>query len=127
MMNELKTQIFKKKLFGLKHKFRFLEDDEVIQEGDLLFKVLGGGVFKFKTQDSLMGYLEHRSKEAEVGNWEGKVIKYLSENLDKYQEGYKLILVARLLDNPEDTALWNATCFGEPVTEFPMRVFVRKI
>lgn len=127
MMNELKTQIFKKKLFGLKHKFRFLKDDEVIQEGDLHFKVSGDGVFKFKTQDSLMGYLEHRSKEAEVGNWEGKVLKYLSENLDKYQEGYKLILVARLVDNPEDTALWNATCFGEPVIEFPMRVFVRKI
>ncbi len=41
MMNELKAQIFKKKLFGLKHKFRFLKDDEVIQEGDLHFKVSG--------------------------------------------------------------------------------------
>jgi hypothetical protein len=81
MMNELKTQIFKKKLFGLKHKLRFLKDDEKIQEGDLHFKVSGYGVFEFKSQDALMGYLEHRIKEAEVGNWEGKVLKYLSENL----------------------------------------------
>ena len=127
MMNELKTQIFKKKLFGLKHKLRFLKDDEVIQEGDLHFNVSGHGVFEFKSQDALMGYLEHRIKEAEVGNWEGKVLKYLSENLDKYQEGYKLILVARLLDSPEHTGLWTAASYGEPVTDFPMRVFVRKI
>ncbi|UIS25142.1 hypothetical protein PQC65_gp204 [Aeromonas phage pAEv1810] len=127
MMNELKAQIFKKKVLGLKHKLRFLKDDEKIQEGDLHFKVSGDGVFKFKTQDSMMGYLEHRTKEAEIDNWEGKVLKYLSENLDKYQEGYKLILVARLLDNPDDTGLWSTHCFGEPVTDFPMRVFVRKI
>lgn len=126
-MNELKAQIFKKKLFGLKHKLRFLKDDEVIQEGDLHFKVIGYGVFEFKSQDAIMEYLEHRNKEAEVSNWEGKVLKYLSENPDKYQEGYKLILVARLLDSPEHTGLWTATSYGEPVIEFPMRIFVRKI
>lgn len=69
MMNELKAQIFKKKLFGLKHKLRFLKYDEVIQEGDLHFKVIGYGVFEFKSQDTLMEYLEHRIKEAEVSNW----------------------------------------------------------
>lgn len=127
MMNELKAQIFKKKLFGLKHKFRFLKDDEVIQEGDLHFKVSGYGVFEFKSQDGLMEYLEYWFKETEVSNWEGKVLKYLSENLDKYQEGYKLILIARLLDSPEHTGLWTVTSYGEPVTEFPLRVFVRKI
>ena len=127
MMNELKAQIFKKKLFGLKHKFRFLKDDEVIQEGDLHFKVSGYGVFEFKSQDGLMEYLEYWFKETEVSNWEGKVLKYLSENLDKYQEGYKLILIARLLDSPEHTGLWTATSYGDPVTEFPLRVFIRKI
>lgn len=127
MINELKSQMFKKKLFGLKHKLRFLKDDEVIETGDLHFKVEGHGVFCFKTKDSLMGYLEHRTKEAEVGNWEGKVLKYLSDDLDQYPIGYKLILIARLIDNPDDTALWNANYPGELPTEFPMRVFVRKI
>jgi 2,3-bisphosphoglycerate-independent phosphoglycerate mutase len=85
------------------------------------------GVFEFKSQDGLMEYLEYWFKETEVSNWEGKVLKYLSENLDKYQEGYKLILIARLLDSPEHTGLWTATSYGEPVTEFPLRVFIRKI
>ena len=127
MMNELKTQMFKKKLFGLRYKFRFLKDGELIKEGDLHAKISGLGVFGFKSQEGLEDYLETRSQEAEVGNWEGKVLKYLSSNLNEYAEGYKLILVARLLDDPDHTALWNATSYGESVDEFPLRVFVRKI
>ncbi|MGL4614256.1 MAG: hypothetical protein ACRCVV_10260 [Shewanella sp.] len=127
MINELKTQMFKKKLFGLKYKFRFLKDEETIKDGDYHFKISGLGVFGFKSQESLEDYLETRMQEANIPNWEGQVLKYLTANPQEYAEGYKLILISRIIDDPDHTAIWPASSFGETVGEFPMRVFVRKI
>ena len=128
MMNEMKAQIFKKKVFGLKHKFRFVGESEVIQDGDLHFKVLGDGVYKFKTPEDLEDYLSVRPREILEGtNWEAKVLRWLVENSHQFAIGYKLILIARLLDNPGGTNLWTAKAIGEPVAEYPMRVFFRKV
>lgn len=131
MLNELLNQVFKMKLFGLKHKFRFLKGEEIIQEGDCHFKVAGYGVYEFKSKDSLMGYLENHSADPKTCPWETKVVDYLKENMDEYKTGYKLILIARILDGAAANSIPQffpvTTSAGESILEYPMRVFVRRI
>lgn len=128
MMNELKAQIFKKKLYGLKHKFRFLDKNEIIREDDHQFAISGFGVFVFKSPEHLEEYLSYRAEEILNGtNWEAKVYRWAVENSHLYKEVYAMLLIARFLDNPDGSKLFKTSVPGENSSEFPMRVYVRKV
>lgn len=127
LLKEMFSQIFKRKHYGLKAKFRFLNDDEIIDQADHQFAVLGHGIFKFKNQDHLEGYLETRQKESLGISWESKVLSYLAKHPEEFAIGYKMILVARLLDCPDDVAVWPTSVPGDKVGEYDQRVFIRKL
>lgn len=127
MLNEMFAQTFKRKHYGLKATFRFLKDDETIDQADHQFAVLGFGIFKFKDQDHLEEYLEQRQQESLGTCWESKVLAHLMKHPEEFAIGYKLILIARLLDRPNDVAVWPTSVPGDKVGEYDQRVFIRKL
>lgn len=123
----LKTQ-FKMKLYGLKYKCRFLGSNEVIQQDDHQFVVGGYGIFQFKNAEHLEEHLSYRAEEILHGtNWESKVYRWAVENSHQFDVVYKMLLIARFLDNPNGSKFWKTSIPGENTGEFPMRVFIRKI
>ncbi|WNV46006.1 hypothetical protein [Aeromonas phage AerS_266] len=128
LFDEMLSIQFKMKLYGLKHKFRFLDKNEIIREDDHQFPIAGFGIFKFKSPEHLEEHLSYRAEEILNGTgWEARVYRWAVENSHLYEEVHSMLLLARFLDNPNGPSIWKTSVPGQNSSEFPMRVFIRKI